>query len=207
MELYVTKRALNCRDLMMSCESDIFATRWSSGSLTGTPYPVPWVAAISRQSFQGGKAPPDAYIHSMPDKGPSSRTLDLFEVTLTIPTPTSEPAPVSAKPPALASLSDAQLVQQLGLLVEEVQRRLEKGKGRRPELEAATQARASLDRLAPRRTGQARLLRSAKGSSPLQEGQRKAVRAALVAGVAPTQVAKHFGLPLATVRKVLDEAG
>jgi hypothetical protein len=39
---------------MMSWESDIFAKRWSSGSLTGVPYPVPWVAAISRRNFQGG---------------------------------------------------------------------------------------------------------------------------------------------------------
>lgn len=144
----------------------------------------------------------------MPHKSSSPRTLDLFEYTLAIPTTASEPASVSAKPPALASLSDAQLAQQLAQLVEEVQRRLEKGGGRWPELQtAATQARASLDRLAPRRTSQARPLRSAKGSSPLQEGQRKAVRAALVAGVAPTQVAKHFGLSLAAVCKVLDEAG
>jgi hypothetical protein len=134
--------------------------------------------------------------------------LDLFEVTLTIPTPSAEPAPAPAKPPVPASLSDAQLAQQLVHLVEEVRRRLEKRRGRRPELEeAATQARASLDRLAPRHATQARPRRSAKGSSPLQEGQRKAVRAALVAGVAPRQVAKHFGLSPATVRKVLDEAG
>ncbi|WP_246690488.1 hypothetical protein [Microvirga aerophila] len=44
------------------------------------------------------------------------------------------------------------------------------------------------------------------GSFPLQEGQRKAVRAALLAGVAPGQVAKHFGLSLAVVRKVLADA-
>ena len=143
----------------------------------------------------------------MPHKGPTPRTLDLFEVTLTIPTPSAEPAPVPTRPPALASLSDAQLAQQLGQLVEEVQRRLEKGRSSHPALEtAAAQARAFLDRLAPRRTSQASPVRSAKGSSPLQEGQRKAVRAALVAGVAPTQVAKHFGLPLATVRKGLEEA-
>jgi hypothetical protein len=142
----------------------------------------------------------------MPHKGSLPRTLDLFEVTLTIPTPSSEPAPVPTKPPALASLSDVQLAQQLIGLVEELQRRLEKGRGRRPQLEtAARQARAFLDRLAPRRTSQARPPRSAKGS-PLQEGQRKAVRAAVLAGVAPTQVAKHFGLPLATIRKVLEEA-
>jgi transposase len=40
----------------------------------------------------------------------------------------------------------------------------------------------------------------------LHEGQRKAVWAALLAGVAPNQVAKHFGLSPATVRKVLDES-
>jgi hypothetical protein len=143
----------------------------------------------------------------MPHKGSSPRTPDLFEVTLTIPTPSSEPAPVPAKPPRPASLSDAQLAQQLGQIVGEVQRRLEKSRGQRPQLETAVQqARAFLDRLAPRRTSQARPVRSAKGSSPLQEGQRKAVRAALVAGVAPAQVAKHFGLSLAAVRKVIEEA-
>jgi hypothetical protein len=31
------------------------------------------------------------------------------------------------------------------------------------------------------------------------------VRAALLAGVAPMQVAKHFGLSLAAARKVLEE--
>jgi hypothetical protein len=31
------------------------------------------------------------------------------------------------------------------------------------------------------------------------------MRAALLAEVAPNQVAKHFGLPLAAVRKVLEE--
>ncbi len=41
---------------------------------------------------------------------------------------------------------------------------------------------------------------------PLQEPKRKAIRAALQAGVAPGQVARHFGLPLAAVRKVLTGA-
>jgi hypothetical protein len=142
----------------------------------------------------------------MPHKGSASRTLDLFEVTLTIPTPLSEPAPVSAKPSALASLSDAQLAQQLGQLVEEVRSRLEKRRGSHPELEAAAaQTRVSFDRLVPRPAKQARLAGSGKTSSPLQEGQRKAVRAAVLAGVAPTQVAKHFGLSLAAVCKALEE--
>ncbi|QRM34412.1 hypothetical protein [Microvirga sp. VF16] len=140
----------------------------------------------------------------MPPKGSSPRTLDLFEYTLTVPTP-SELA-VSAKPPALASLSDVQLAQQLGQLLEEVQRRMGKGRGTGSELEAAVkQACESLQRLVLSSPRQDRPSRSSKTSSVLQEGQRKAVRAALAAGVAPTQVAKHFGLSLASVRKVLEE--
>jgi len=141
----------------------------------------------------------------MSHKASSPRTLDLFEYTLTIPSP--EPTPVVVRPLTLASLSDVQLAQQLVQAVEEVQRRLE-SKGTRPELRAAVQeARLSLDRLGPRPAKQTRSSRSAKPVLTLQEGQRKAVRAALVAGVAPTQVARHFGLSLATIRKVLAEVG
>ena len=142
----------------------------------------------------------------MPHKEILAPTLDLFEYTLTIPTPPSERA-VPARPPALASWSDAQLAQHLSRLIEEVQRRMEKSRGTGSELEAAVkQARLSLDRLDPRPAKHARPLRSSKTPPVLQEGQRKAVRAALLAGVAPTQVAKHFGLSLAAVRKVLAEA-
>lgn len=84
----------------------------------------------------------------MPHKRSSPRTPDLFEVTLTIPTPLSEPAP--AKPAALASLSDAQLARQLGQVLEEVQRRMEEGRGSRPELKAAIRnASVALKRLSP----------------------------------------------------------
>ncbi|KFG70864.1 hypothetical protein JH26_01625 [Microvirga sp. BSC39] len=99
----------------------------------------------------------------MPHKGFSPRTLDLFEVTLTIPTPSSAPAQVAAGPSALAGLSDAQLAQQLEQLVKEVQRRLEKGRGQQPELKAAAQdARLSLDELGPGPARQTRSPRSAK---------------------------------------------
>jgi DNA invertase Pin-like site-specific DNA recombinase len=140
----------------------------------------------------------------MPPKGSLPRTLDLFECTLTVPTPPSEPA--SAKvAPELAGWSDAQLAQQFGQLMEEMQRRM--GQGRRPELEAAArQAGLSLKHLVPGSAKQDRPSKSAKTSPLLQEGQRKAVRAALLAGVAPGQVAKHFGLPLAAVRKGLTDA-
>ncbi|WP_244627598.1 hypothetical protein [Microvirga tunisiensis] len=104
-------------------------------------------------------------------------------------------------------MSDAQLAKHLGQLVDELQRRMETGRGSRPELKAAVRnASVFLERLSPRPSkprGQSS--RPGKTSSTLQEGQRKAVRAALLAGVAPSQVAKHFGLPLATIRQVLAE--
>ena len=72
--------------------------------------------------------------------------------------------------------------------------------------EAIRNASVFLERLSPPLSKQrGKSSRSDKISSTLQEGQRKAVRAALAAGVAPTQVAKHFGLSLAVVRKVLAE--
>jgi hypothetical protein len=151
---------------------------------------------------------PDPHIKPMPHKGSSPRTLDLFEVTLTVPTPPSEAVSSPVPSSELASLSDALLATRLGQLVDELQRRMEEGRKQRPELTAAVrQARLSLDRLAPQPAKQDRRGGSSKPLPPLQEGQRKAVRAALVAGVSPGQVAKHFGLSLSAVRRVLDEAG
>ena len=54
-----------------------------------------------------------AHINAMPHKGSSPRTLDLFEYTVTVPTPRSEPAPASGELPELAGLSEAQLVGRL----------------------------------------------------------------------------------------------
>jgi hypothetical protein len=143
----------------------------------------------------------------MQHKGSSPRTLDLFAVTLTVPTPPSETLSSPVPSFELASLSDTQLATRLRQLVDEVRDRLGAGRGQRPELTAAVRhARVSLDRLAPRPAQQDRRRGSGKAIPPLPEGQRKAVRAALVAGVAPIQVAKHFGLSLSAVRKVLDQA-
>ncbi len=111
----------------------------------------------------------------MSHKGSSPRTLDLFEVTLTVPTPRSEPAAASAKPLALGSLSDAQLAQQLGQLLEEVQRRMKKGRGSRPELEVAVRnASVFLERhnLHPSKQ-RGRSMRPGKSSSTLQEGDAR----------------------------------
>ena len=126
---------------------------------------------------------------------------------MTVPTPRSDPAPASAELWELAGLSDAQLATRLGQLLDELQRRMEAGRESGPELKAAvSNASVLLERLIPHPSKQ-RVKSSRPGttSSTLQEGQRKAVRAALLAGVAPARVAKHFGLPLAAVRKVLEE--
>jgi hypothetical protein len=91
-------------------------------------------------------------------------------------------------------------------LIGEVQRRtagraLRQG---RPELERAVREAASiLARLQPKQSG---LSRRVPPKPPVvHEAKRKSIRAALLAGVKPTQVAKHFGVPLAFVREVATE--
>jgi hypothetical protein len=88
-------------------------------------------------------------------------------------------------------------------LLGEVQRRtagrsLRQG---RPELgRAIRDAASSLARLQPKQSG---LLRRAVPTTPVvHEAKRKLIRAALLAGVKPTQVAKHFGVPLTVVREI-----
>jgi hypothetical protein len=142
----------------------------------------------------------------MSHKASLPRTLDLFEATPTASPSSSRRTPASAKPLELARLPDADLAKLLGEVIGELQHRLTSGRGTQPELERAVRdALSPLGRLVPAHAKSDRRQRRTEGSS-LQEGQRKAVRAALLAGVAPGQVAKHFGLPLAAVRKVLEEA-
>jgi hypothetical protein len=143
----------------------------------------------------------------MPHKEPSPLPLDLVEYTPTPSKAASAPAPAGAAPAGLTGLSDVQLVQQLDELMGELQRRMETDPRARPGLErAVSDALERLERFGLRGPKSERRPRPKAGSFPLQEGQRKAVRAALLAGVAPGQVAKHFGLSLAAVRQVLAEA-
>ena len=91
-------------------------------------------------------------------------------------------------------------------LIGEVQRRTA-GRGPpqgRPELERAINDAASgLARLQPKPSGPSR---KAMPTTPVvHEAKRKSIRAALRAGVKPTQVAKHFGVPLTFVREVASE--
>ena len=145
----------------------------------------------------------------MPRQQISAEALDLFSFVQPPPKSRSEPPRSSdhrpSSPPKLASLSDAELAGLLKGLLGEVQRRTA---GRtpqgRPELERAVRETASiLARLQPKQSGPSR--RAMPKTPVVHEAKRKPIQAALLAGVKPMQVAKHFGVPLTFVREVASE--
>ena len=145
----------------------------------------------------------------MPQHRFSSQTLDLFEQ---VPMPHAEPpSPVKRPASELIRLSDVGLARLLEDVMEELQERITQAGERkaRPELKLAIEAAVStLERLVQRPVRPAKQRqgsRAAEPLHPLHEAKRKAVRAALAAGVAPGQVAKHFGLPLSAIRQILAE--
>jgi len=141
----------------------------------------------------------------------SSQTRDLFEPA---PPSRTEPQTLPVKQPAseLVHLSDARLARLLEDVMEELQGRMTRaGKCQaRPELKQAIKAMTSmLERLVQTPARPAKRRQGSRAAEPLQpvhEAKRKAVRAALAAGVAPAQVAKHFGVPLSAIRQILAEA-
>ena len=142
----------------------------------------------------------------MPRQQSSPETLDLFGL---VPSADhqAEPIRLLAKRPTskLASLSDAELSMRLADVVREVHRRIQDAQAQKtcPELERAVQeAAAILARFAPRCPEQPKRLKAAGASQPASETKHNAIRAALLAGVKPGQVAKHFGVPLTAVRQI-----
>src|SRR3954452_19512906 len=106
--------------------------------------------------------------------------------------------------PKLNTLSDRELAGVLGDLVREVQRRMARDGGRKPapELERALrEAGPVFAETDPRRSKQARE-RAEPKVQDVSEAKRNAIRSALMAGVKPTQVAKHFGVSLSTLRQI-----
>ena len=76
----------------------------------------------------------------------------------------------------------------------------------RPEIERAVrEGVTALESLTPTRS--VKRAKAGPAEPMVHEGKRKAIKAALSAGVKPGQVAKHFGLPLTAIRRVLSEAG
>jgi hypothetical protein len=146
----------------------------------------------------------------MPRQHPAPLTADLFSFVQPSPKPRTEPARPSdhrpSSPPKLASLSDAELAGLIKSLGGEVQRRTGGRSVRqgRPELERAIRNAASiLARLQPKHPGLSR--RAIPKTLVVHEAKRRPIRAALLARVNPTQVAKHFGVPLTFVREVASE--
>ncbi len=151
----------------------------------------------------------NTYMRVMSRSSTSSAAPDLFNYVPSAPVERTRPTLPKAKPPHLdlSNLSDPRLARLLGELIGELRRRKHErvGHGNQPELDQAIREAAhALESIAPRKAR--RTTRPPRGSDatlPLQEPKRKAIRAALQAGVTPSQVAKHFGLSPAAVRKVL----
>ena len=118
------------------------------------------------------------------------------------------PATPATSPP-WAELSDRELARcAVGLACELVGRvSASRGHGTQPDLERAIEELTrGLEQLKPHRSKQ-RARRKQTAASPIHSGKRNAIRAALSAGVKPTQVAKHFGPSLADVNKLASEPG
>jgi hypothetical protein len=144
----------------------------------------------------------------MPQQQFSPEARDLFGVIQ--PPASRRSAPMRQAPnqsgsvPKLSSFSDPELANLLSDLVNELQRRVPSRTelGTRPDLQRVVQdASSTLGRLAPR--GPERMKRGAdRESHEIVPTKRKAIRAALLSGVKPVQVAKHFGVSLTTVRQI-----
>jgi hypothetical protein len=110
--------------------------------------------------------------------------------------------------PQWAELSDRELARWATGLTGELAGRVSatRGRGGRPELERAVEELPGvLERLRQHRSKPRARRRPA--ASSIHSGKRNAIRAALSAGVKPTQVAKHFGLPLSAISTLASEPG
>jgi hypothetical protein len=140
----------------------------------------------------------------------SPRTPDLFDYMPSAPQRGRRVLPKVVAPPLdLTSLPDARLARLLVDVATELQRRRggTEAAVSRPELDQHVQEAARLlEVLLPQQTGRKNHPSPAATEPTLQEAKRKAIRTALQAGVSPGQVAKHFGLSLAAVRKALANA-
>jgi hypothetical protein len=101
-------------------------------------------------------------------------------------------------------MSDGELALLLSDLVREVQRRTDHNRGRKPAPDWDRAVREAALAFAGQAPSAPKLTRGRRGqdTGALPETKRKVIQAALRAGVKPTQVAKHFGVSLATLRQI-----
>jgi len=137
----------------------------------------------------------------MPSLRSGNASLKLFHYERRASPEETRPQPLPPRLPSpeqLATLSDTDLSELAALLVEELQRRatLAAGGEERPDRHRAI---SKLERLGPQRS---KPQPRRQEPSPILDGKRNAIRAALKAGLRPTQVAKHFGVSLSDVRQV-----
>ncbi len=150
------------------------------------------------------------YMHCMSRTASHPAVPDLFDYVPTAPIRRTERVRprVQAPLPELSNRSDLRLTR---LLIEVTRELKQRSGGRRSsetqiELDLALrEAARTLQALLPKQEKRMRHSRRADAQAPLQEAKRKAVRAALQAGIPPAQVAKHFGLPLSAVRQALSQ--
>jgi hypothetical protein len=158
---------------------------------------------------------------AMPRRPHSADTLDLFadlpeiarpevrSAAISV-RPSSSPAPArcpAVDPATLIALSDEELAAALTSSARELRRRLVAQAAPdvdRQKLQRAADivAEALKDLAAAPRNASRQAHAPADTAAGLVDAKRSAVRAALKAGVKPGQVAKHFGLSLATVRQI-----
>jgi hypothetical protein len=115
----------------------------------------------------------------------------------------SRPKPSGLAPARPADLSDRDLAVLVSNALAELERRWQaRSRSKHEEIiQAVETVRAFLTRV-DRKPSKAKT----EPPAALHETRQNAIRSALRAGVTPGQVAKHFGLPLATVRKIAARA-
>jgi len=144
-------------------------------------------------------------IPGMPSPRSGNASLDLFHHERRVSPKETRPQalpPRLPSPEQLATLSDTDLSELTALLVEELQRRVSLAAGGEERIDLH-RAISKIERLRPQPKSQPA---RRQGPSPILDGRRNAIRAALKAGLRPTQVAKHFGVSLRDVRQLAAQA-
>src|SRR5215213_1944644 len=171
---------------------------------------TPWapLSPVRRASLSVVRGPGRVHLNSMSRQQFLPETPDLFGAHQS--PARQRPGPTRSWPkrpgsvPTLARVPDAELAELVRDLVGELQRRAPSHKEleTRPERQRVVQEAAStLARLAPS-DEERRRLRADRETDEVAPTKRKAIRAALLSGVKSMQVAKHFGVPLATVHQI-----